>query len=291
MLLYRSEQEYLMRWTRYDFLYGISQPVDNTHDNFTKFQADLAERLTSDSTLTPGGRTLGLFYSGSFDSAFSFIQSDQMKGTALRKSYDNFVARTKQEYPSRGNISLLIGSWRPRNNLSLLGNHPEIGMQMGGEGKLWRFDGIISYRFLSAKNKFTVDSLGHLVSTDKFNSWLFGAEVGLKFLDKSTFSTDIFAGIGYDVIYSVTQSTDPEEYVSHGSLSINFGLRHRIFLDRRTGWYIGGIARYSMVDYNNPGGTDLSGNTLTISIVTGWSFHETLGQFLKKLNYKGNWRQ
>jgi hypothetical protein len=291
MLWHRSEQEYLLRWKKWATLYGSSQSIDNTTDNFTKFRTELAQRISSNSNATPMGQTFGLFYSGAFDSAFNHIQSDELQGTVLRKNYDDYVNNIKHIFPSRGNIGILIGNWRPQGNNKLLGKHPDIGFQMGAEWKLWRVDAIISYRFLSAKNKYQVDSLSNIVATDEFDSWLFGIDGGVKFLDNSLFSTDLFIGIGYDAIYSLSKEGNPEEHIAHGSFAASFGLRQRVFLNRRTGWYIGGTARYSFVDYSNPRGTDLSGNTLTISIICGWSFHETLNQFLKKLNYKGNWRQ
>ena len=190
----------------------------------------------------------------------------------------------------RQNVGFLVGSWMPQGNNKLLGNHPEIGVQLGGESKFWRADGIFSYRCSRARNRYTVDSLGHSVTTDEFNSWMLGVEGGFKFLRSSTFSADVFAGLAYDVIFSIEEAGDPEEPVSHSSLAASIGLRQRFFLNQRSGRYIGAIVRYSLVDYDNPGGTDLSGNTLSISFIFGWIVHETLNQFLDKLNYKGSRR-
>jgi hypothetical protein len=291
MLWYRSEQEGLLGWREWAYLYGLSQPIDNTHDNFAQFRSALARLASENSVGEPQGQILGQFYGGAFDSAFSRIQSDELWGSSLRRNYDEFVSRVKRLNPARANVGILIGSWIPQGNNSLLGNHPEIGLQLGGEAKLWRADAIISYRFSPAKREFLVDSLGQLTPTRKFSSWLFGIEGGLKLLDTPVSSTELFGGLGYDVIYSITEAGDPENRVGHGSLAASIGFRQRLFLNQRSGWYVGGVIRYSVVGYGNPGGTDLSGNTLTISFVNGWSFNETLKQFLRKLNYKGNWRQ
>ncbi|MCP4705250.1 MAG: porin family protein [candidate division Zixibacteria bacterium] len=291
MLWHRSEQEYIRGWRNWSYLYGSKQPTDNTHDNFEQFQENLAQKVSSKSDVQPTGQTLGLYYGGEFDSAFSLIQSDELKGTAIQRSYNRYINRTKMMYPSRGHMSILMGSWIPQGNNKLLGNHPDLGFQIGGEGKLWRADFVFGFRFVQSKSNYLIDSLGQIVSTKEFSSTYLGAEIGLKFIDNSTISTDIFVGLGYDHLNSVKKINDPEEYVHHGSFTANIGLRQRIFIDKRKGWYIGGIVRYGLVDYNNPGGTDLSGNTLTISLVTGWSFHETLDQFFRKLNYKGDWRK
>jgi len=291
MLWYRSEKEIVFRWRRWTDVYGPGSYSDNTHEKFLQFRTKLAESVVADTTLPASARAIGLTYEGEFDSSFSFIQSKEMRNSKLRESYDEYVSRVKRLFPARGNIAVFSGSWRPQGNNKFLGNHPEIGIQFGGETKSLRFDGVISYRFSSAKDSFLVDSLGQIVPTNTFNSWLFGVEAGYKFLDFHKFSSDIFVGLGYDVIFSVTKAGDPETLKSHGSLGASVGLRQRVFLNEQNGWYVGAIVRYCIVDYNNPRGTDLSGNTLSISLVTGWSLHETLYQFLRKLNYKGNWRR
>ncbi|MDX9859049.1 MAG: hypothetical protein RBT76_14780 [candidate division Zixibacteria bacterium] len=291
MLWHRTEREYRSWWSRWSLLYGSSGPIDNTHENFESFQLDLARHVAADSMLDREGRVLGRYYSGEFDEAFNSIQADSMRGTALRRNYDEYVERTKLQFPVRGNIALQAGNWNPQGANRLLGAHPELAVLIGGETKRWRLDGVIAYRFQRAKNKYDVDSLGHIVSTDDFDSWLFGGEAGFKILDLRRLSTDIFVGLGYDVIFSIEEEGDSEEWVSHGSLATSFGVRQRFFLNERAGWYVGAAVRYSMVDYGNTGGSDLGGNTLTVSLVTGWSYHETLKQFLKNLNYQGNWRQ
>jgi hypothetical protein len=288
MLRYRSREERLSDWGLWTLLYGSSEPVDNTHDRFAEFETGLAERAASDSESVAEARAIGLFYSGEFDSAFSYIQSEKLRGTALQNRYDQFAHEVKQKYRTRGNIALLMGNWSGASGGDVIGNHPELGLQLGGEGEHWRIDGTLSYRFVKTTREYLVSSGSNLLSTKHFDSWMVGLDVGYKFIDNGSISTDLFFGVGYDAIYSAPLSDD--EWVTHSSAAFSVGLRHRIFMNARTGWYLGGILRYSVVDYANPGGSPLPGNTLTISLVTGWSYHATLKQFLEKLNYKGDWR-
>ena len=291
MLWFRSERELLFRWRNMQSLYGWSQPMDNTHDVFENFTADLATQISGDTTTAITGRTLGMFYGGEFDSAFSVIQSDAMRKTSLRKNYDEYVQRIKQQFPERGHLGLTMGSWNPQGNNRILGSHPDIGVQLGVEGIDWRFDCVLNYRFMPAGHRYDVDSMGQMTSTDDFDNWYIGLDLGVKFIDIPAASTDIFFGIGYDVICSVDKDSDPKSDVHLGSMAYSIGLRQRFFLNQRSGWYLGAAVRYTLVDYPNPRGTDLSGNTLSISLVTGWCINETLHQFLDKLNYRGNWRK
>ena len=291
MIWYRTMQEYLEMRERWGDLLGGSQPIDNTHENFTEFNTELARNVSLKEDIAPTGRLFGLFYVGDFDSAFSLIQSPDFAETRLRKRYDNYIGEVRSMFPGCANVCFSVGSWIPRGNNKLLGNHPEIGFQVGGEENLWRADLILGYRFVSAKNKYQVDSLGVVVSTNKYYDVLIGMDAGLKFIDNSKYSADLFAGLGYDMLCSIKEAGDPDEIMIHGSPAVSIGLRQRIFLDQRNGMYLGGIIRLSYTDYSNSRGTDLSGASLNVSLICGWSFNETMNQFLRKLNYKGNWRK
>ncbi len=290
MLVFRNRHEVSSYFRNWQYMYWTNEPVDNTQDNFARFEKQLAERVADDSNRTETERVMARFYAGEYDSAFSEIQAGSMRGTILRRSYDNFVADIKRQYPIRGNVAFLVGSWQPQGDLKFLGKHPEIGFQAGAEQRWWRVDGVVDVRFRNSPNEYLVDSLGQIVSTKKFYSVLLGCDAGVKLVDNMAFSTDLFVGLGYDYMGSVTQEGDPNTTKFHSSIGASVGVRQRFFLNPRSGWYVGGILRYGPVDYSNPGGTDLSGNVATISFITGWSFHETVNQILGKLNYKGSRR-
>lgn len=290
MLRHRAEQEYLLDQAEWSLLYG-RDPADRTHERFMRFATNLGTELKTSPMTSGSGRVIGLYYSGAFDSAFSLMQRAPVRHTSLGKSYQDYSNRIKHRYPDNANLALLFGNWNPQGRNRLLGNHPDIGLHLGWEGRAFRIDGVISYRFNSSANPFVVDSLGELVSTSKFNSWMAGVDVGYKVIDTRRTSTDIFAGVAYDAILTVTTREEPVDYRTHGWLGLSVGLRQRLFVHAPSGTYIGALIRYSKVDYDNLRGTDLWGNTLTVSLMVGWSVNETLHQFLGKLNYKGDWRR
>ena len=291
MVWYRAEQEYRPTFGQWNFLYGFSRPIDNTHDRFEDLTNQLARQISQDSEAVPQAQALGLFYSGNYDTAMAMIQSDRCRGTALRAAYDDYVGQLKSMFPGRFNFGLLVGVWVPQNNISFLGEHPDFGVQLGGESRRWRGDLVFNVRFTDAANDYQVHDGSSVVTTDKFTDWLLGAEFGYKVFESAQASTDVFIGLGFEQIVSVEEPADPRMHVTHGSFAPSIGLRHRIFLNNHNGWYIGGNLRYSYVDHSNPRGTDLSGGAMTISFITGWSLHATLQQFLKAVNYKGSWRQ
>lgn len=291
MLWYRTERDYQLQWEEWYNPFDFGTEIDNTHEHFQQFQAQLADSVAVDSSGNRSGRIIGQFFSEQYDSALTRLQQSDMRETALQKSYLSYVGQVKRRFPTEAHAAFLAGSWVPQGNNRLLGKHPELGLQIGAEAARYRGDVLIAYRFSSAKNPFEVDSLGVKVSTTKFNSWLWAVEGGYKFIDGPRVSTDVFVGVGYDYISSITLAGNPQDYKMHSSPNVNFGLRQRFFVDKRSGWYVGAIVRYNIVGYGNPGGTSLSGNTLAISFVTGRSSNATLREFLSRLNYKGDWRQ
>lgn len=279
-----------MAFCGFGSIYGRYLDRDSISDNFIRFNIDLGRKVASNADIAPAGRMIGLICSGEADSAFIRIQSPEFAGTKLRYNYDEYVERVRNRFRAKGNVCFSVGSWIPSGNIRLLGNHPEIGGQLGAEWKKWRGDLDINLRFVSAKHKYLVDSLGYPVYTKKYFGLNFGIDVGRKVYDRGAFSTDLFLGIGNELIYSISVAGDPKEYVWHNSVGLSIGLRHRFFYDPGRRYYIGSIIRLSSVNYDNPHGTDLSGSALSILLMWGGNFRQDLSEHFREINYKGSWR-
>ncbi len=263
---------------------------DNTRDKFIEFLKSLALLSGNRSPASPSAAIISQFYRGEYDSAFREMQQPAMQNTALGKSYVAHVRSIKKAYSEFGHLSFLIGGWNPQGANRRLGSFPEVGLQFGGETKRWRTDFALLFRPGDARDSITVDSAGSLVTTNRFEGGFLGLEQGLKFFDTRTQSADMFVSLGYELVYSKSLGGNPEEHVSHNSWSFGGGLRYRLFVFPRLGWYVGGIARYSFVDYPNPRGSDISGNTLSLSLVLGISGNATRRELLDDVNYRGDYR-
>ena len=285
LLYFRARQERLLREYYFRMLYGSREPVDNSHDIYEEFQTDMARQYAAKADANSEVGVLAAFYAGDFDYALAQIQSAEMRETRLGREYDSYVSELFERLRDRADVSLSLGNWRPQGANKILGNHPELGFQLGAENQSWRTDMVLNWRLGKAANQYEVDSLGSRVSTRDFSSLLIGVDVGRKLIDHWWCSTDIFVGLGYDFISSIEEKD--QEPVIIGSINGSVGLRQRIFFDRSYGYYLGGSVRYSLIDYGNPGGSDMSGNSLTVSLMVCMSVNATLSQFLKKLNYRG----
>ncbi len=211
MLWYRAEHDFQIQWSRWYNPFEYGNEIDNTHERFQEFEKQIARKVAADSSNNTSSRIIGEFFSDDFDSALAHIQQSSMRQSALNQSFQEYVGNVKRRFPSDANFGFSAGSWAPQGDDRLLGKHPELGMQIGAEEGRYRADFVLAYRFSKSKNSFIVDSLGQKVSTTKFNSWLIGCEGGYKFLDGPRLSTDIFAGLGYDVILSVIEAGNPDQ--------------------------------------------------------------------------------
>jgi hypothetical protein len=83
---------------------------------------------------------------------------------------------------------------------------------------------------------------------------------------------DLLGGIGLDGmdVLNIGKPEDPNRITkSLNSLNLNLGIGFRHYFQNRTYWGI--EARYNFVNFKNTGGTDLTGNTISIRLNIGLS--------------------
>lgn len=173
--------------------------------------------------------------------------------------------------------------WVPYGNNKLLGNHPGLGFLFGVGRKRLIIDLVCDFRFGKPKNSYTVMYDGQLTTTDHFFGGYFGLEAGHELKSFAHAKLYFFTGLGadgFDVIKS-----DPKREVEGKSitvLNLNGGLAYRWF--SRDGSFMGVDLRHNFVNYKNPGGTDLSGNVITVRLLAGLLKNDKRQRELEFLN-------
>jgi hypothetical protein len=125
------------------------------------------------------------------------------------------------------------------------------------------------------------------VRTNHFFGGYFGADVERTLLRLPKHQFDFLGGIGldgFDTIETEGQNSGTDDGKSINSLNVNLGLGYKYFYNK-TG-FLGLDAKYNMVNYRNTGGTDLSGNTVTLGLTLGFLWNESKQAALKSLRYK-----
>jgi opacity protein-like surface antigen len=166
-----------------------------------------------------------------------------------------------------GNIALISGLWIPQGNLSTLGAHPSLGFLFGLQKNRWLFDITLLFRFIKSKNTYQVMFEDQLYDTDHFFGGYVGLDVNYQLSTFSSHRVYALSGIAYDGFDALEDKDDDDFTKSIGSLNLNLGLGIKWMINDHL--YIGTEWRYNFVDYNNRGGTDLSGNTQSIRLVFG----------------------
>ncbi|MCI0698050.1 hypothetical protein L0337_39360 [candidate division KSB1 bacterium] len=222
------------------------------------------------------------FYSGNLDSLFIKLKSSGYEHTAIKSYYDEYVTSTLA-MPD-GNLGLIAGYWMPQGKNKLLGNHPSFGFFLGGKKKKFMADVVILFRFLSAKETYVVKREGGFESTKKFFGGYIGVEGGRELLRTRHHGFDLSAGMGFDG-FDALDKNQQHDAVTISSFNFNLGLGYRYFSHEFQTKYIGMQVRYNFVRYATHGGSDLSGNTISLRLLLGLGGNQKKNQRLKSLEY------
>jgi hypothetical protein len=270
-------------YNEYMFYFGCV-PIRGEYDYFTQ---SIADSLLKRVFYNP----MELFFSELYANVFI----DPVKELQLDTIYDNTEFRSyynKRVEPWRQkadlNLNLFTGVWIPYDNASLLGNHPILGLQVGAHKQKMTYNLTMAFRLLKSKNEYKILRDGNIETTDNFFGGYFGLDIEREIFKWRKNEFEILAGIGYDAIASVladTEDDDPNNDVGHtiNSLNTNFGLGFRHYLSDKS--YIGLQGKYNIVNYANGGGTDLSGDILTISLFYGGFINHQKDFELNELRY------
>lgn len=241
---------------------------DRVNDPFDLFTSVLAQDVRSRSDRAFDTQLL-TFYGGDPDSLFPLLYRKGIGNPALQSSYDSIITDIKDEFITF--VSITAGWWVPTGNAALLGNHPEIGFNMGGMRHGYSADLMILFRFLDSRSSYTVRKDGVPTVTDHFFSGYIAGQLGYDIVRQRAYDLSVLCGIAYDGFDAMPASNaNANDNVSINSLNLNIGFGGRYYLEEFRGSFLTAEVRYNFVDYSNPGGTDLSGNSWSFRI--GYNF-------------------
>ncbi len=259
-------------------------PIRGEYDYFTQ---SIADTLLKYEFYNPLELLFSEFYANVQADPVKEIQKDTIyTNTGFKYYYYQRV--DKYRFKPDFHINFFTGIWIPFDNASLLGNHPLLGMQGGVRSQKMTYNFTMAFKFVKSKNEYTILREGNTETTDYFFGGYIGADVERQIFKFRKNEIDILAGVGYDGFEAVnvnTEDDDPYNDKGHSinSANFNFGLGYRRYLANKTYFALQG--KYNIVNYNNQGGTNLSGNCLTISLLIGGFFNERKDYFLGELRY------
>ena len=164
-----------------------------------------------------------------------------------------------------------LGWWSPVGKLRTLGHHPQAGFIAGGtmSGFLLGFQ--MSVGFLNTPVHYVAIVDGELYETRHFTQVYLGAHGGVRLFSDPLNALYVTAGAGYDGIdplnYAIWQenSTDLSQMIN--SLNLNTGFTYKRTIGEQRFFSV--MLRYNFLNYRNRGGTDLSGDVITVGFAYG----------------------
>ena len=243
-------------------------PIRGEYDYFTQ---TLADELLGFEFYHPMELLFSRFYANLLTDPIKELQLvADYQVTDLRKYYYREV--DKYRYKPDFNAAGFTGIWIPGGNAALLGNHPVLGFQCGiWTGKM-KYNATMAFRLFKSKTEYSYMKDGIKDSTDYFLGGYVGIDLERVLLRIKRNELTVLAGVGFDGFSTMVTNTeddnpDNDEGHSVNSINTNFGLGYRYFL--KNNFYVALQGKYNIVNYNNQGGTNLSGNCITISFLVG----------------------
>jgi hypothetical protein len=254
---------------------------------FDKFTTRLANELLLNQNENKIEYLLCKLYAGYPNEFYKEIQNkDKYDGTRLKASYYKIVNR----YANRPEIhwSLSSGIWIPFDNAKTLGVHPLLGFEGGSKYMKFIYNLSINLKFAHTANEYLIRFEDSIRKTDYFFGGYIGFEVERELLKIRKNEIGLRVGIAYDGFSTLQVNTNDKNQnndkgKSVNSLNLNAGLAYRYNFENNE--YIGIKGKYNFVHYKNTGGTNLSGNTVTIELVYGGFINYTKQYNLKAMKY------
>lgn len=191
-------------------------------------------------------------------------------------SLNTMVNENLAEQKKRGTLeyTFILGAWAPIGHASLLGVHPSIGFQFGGRHNRHQVDLTMQFRFLKSAGTYTVKRNNNLYDLDHYFGGYIGVDYNYYFINHTKTDFGIIAGGGYDGFDIANSddnhSTDYLKPLSISSFNFNSGLRFNYIF--KPTFYIGLQGRYNFVHYGNSGGSNLSGNAVSVDLILGFTY-------------------
>lgn len=253
--------------------------IKTAYDDYYAFLKQYAGEQLETPGLKAVEKWLLFFLSNPDERLYKALDQPEYNGTALQRAWRKNVK--KQQAITGGNWGLTAGVWMPQGNATMLGVHPSLGFVIGGRFNKVMVDFEAAIKFLRTQEHYIVIADGVPHSTNYFFGGFVGISGGYELWRRKKNELDLLGGMGWDGFDALpgsgnsnnNNSNDPSKTL--GSFNMNAGLGYKFFLHnpdepgKKPCSYLGLQVKYNFVNYLNEGGTNLSGNAITIGLIYG----------------------
>ncbi|MCT4637766.1 MAG: hypothetical protein N4A72_08645 [Bacteroidales bacterium] len=259
---YRKREVYSMRYSGMHMNY---YPIDYTAGAYNSFLDSLSTEIRDINNLTEEEKFIVDLYSGK--AKLSELKTDRYSSKLLKKHYNSFEDSIKLQ--PEITYTVYSGLFMPNQSLSVLGVNGIIGIGIGGIYNKNSVDLLWAFKFGGPKEDYKVLHNGSLVTTDKYAGMYVGLEYGRTILTRKNSEFYLSAGFGGERITAIPEN-DKKDIDAKFLWALNgsAGLGYRYRYNHKN--YVSVQLRYQYLDFNNPSGTKLEGNSFTMRLM--WVF-------------------
>lgn len=164
------------------------------------------------------------------------------------------------------NLLLTVGSWWPRGDVALAGDHVLVGGLLEQRLGSWFLRLPVEVRLGRTTRPYSVERDGVRARSDRFDALYLGVEYGRPVATFREVSLEVFAGLGYDGIFPFK-----DEEVTLATLDANLGLGLRWQRSGRRP-LVGLDVRREWLGSRNEGPDSLSGGAWSLRLGAGLQF-------------------
>ncbi len=267
---------YYLQWflDNYDIKDSLDYPefIRAPYSEYFDFIKTMATEQLKKPGLSPVEKFLLNFFANPSKQALNQLNDSEYNGSLLQEAWLDMSSR-KASFQGF-HVGFAAGEWIPQGNLSAIGNHPYCNFVIGGRGKNDKFmcDIAGGFRFGSSPNNYKVKVNDSAINTKSYIGYYAGLEETFAVWRNYRHEVDVFAGLAWE-----GYSTTPDTSVSYlSSVNFNVGVGYKLYVKHKqkknnmVHSYIAFQAKYHFIHYANDGGTDLTGNALTVGLAYGW---------------------
>jgi len=167
-----------------------------------------------------------------------------------------------------GVLTLSSGIWAPAGHLSLLGVHPSINYGLGVRNRHNEWDLDAALRFANTPSPYVILRNDTLMSRTFYTGGNISLDYTRYLIHRNRWEIGLSTGVGIDFIDVASGNPSPDWSPTEITcFDLNFGFRYNWYFAKHG--FVGLVARYHFLNYNNPGGSPFDGNAVTIDIIVG----------------------
>ena len=270
--LYNNNILRLLRKYQHSIKHGGSyyydyQRFDNFYsDHLNEFTVRLSKTLLETKELSSVERFFLRIYANDVDQTlYQMLDLDELDETRIKELY---LQEKKSGYL---HSAWMLGIWLPQGHLHILGVHPYLGYRLGRKYPRLTVDLSVGAKFVNSSNTYQVYERDMIWNTNYFLGWYAGVDAGYELFRLWNNSIDLIGGIAWDGIKTLNEKSEvcKNEMITKNlhSLNLNIGLGYKFHFKNRR--YLGIDVKYNFVNFKNPHGTNLGGNTYTVNLIVG----------------------